>query len=84
MRLPDHRFAPLSGVGRVVLAIAIAIVATLLLIAWPPAAHADDAEARPAESPYFHVKSDDPALDALPLKGTAVDVRIAGVIADVT
>ena len=36
------------------------------------------------ESPYFFVKSDDPALDALPLKGTEVDVKISGVIADVT
>ena len=36
------------------------------------------------ESPYFSVKSDDPALDRLPLKSTQVDVRISGVIADVT
>ena len=35
------------------------------------------------ESPYFFVKSDDPAVDQLPLKGTAVDVKVAGVIADV-
>lgn len=82
MRLPIHRHA--SPIARVALAVAIAIVATLLLIAWPPAAHADDADARASESPYFHVKSDDPSLDAFPLKGTAVDVRIAGVIADVT
>ena len=84
MLLPTPRSTAHRGMGRVALAIAIAIVATLLLIAWPPAAHADDAEARAAESPYFHVKSDDPSLDALPLKGTVVDVRIAGVIADVT
>ena len=38
----------------------------------------------PAESPYFHVNSDDPGVDALPLKATQVDVRIAGVIAAVT
>lgn len=36
------------------------------------------------ESPYFFVKSDDPELDRLPLKGTEVDVKISGVIADVT
>jgi Ca-activated chloride channel homolog len=36
------------------------------------------------ESPYFFVKSDDPSLDQLPLKSTTVDVRISGVIADVT
>ncbi|MBO9650754.1 MAG: VWA domain-containing protein [Variovorax sp.] len=36
------------------------------------------------ESPYFFVKSDDPEVDRLPLKGTEVDVKISGVIADVT
>ena len=36
------------------------------------------------ESPYFFVKSDSPEVDRLPLKGTDVRVRIAGVIADVT
>ena len=34
-------------------------------------------------SPYFFVRSDDPDLDALPLKSTAAAVRISGVIADV-
>lgn len=36
------------------------------------------------ESPYFFVKSDDPSVDRLPLKGTEVSVKISGVIADVT
>lgn len=36
------------------------------------------------ESPYFFVKSDEPGVDQLPLKATQVDVRISGVIADVT
>ena len=35
-------------------------------------------------SPYFHVKSDDPKTDRLPLKSTQADVRILGVIAEVT
>jgi len=35
-------------------------------------------------SPYFFVKSDDPAIDQLPLKSTSALVNIAGVIADVT
>ena len=35
-------------------------------------------------SPYFFVKSEDPSLDQLPLKATSAEVRIAGVIADVT
>lgn len=36
------------------------------------------------ESPYFFIPNSDPKLDALPLKATDVDVKIAGVIADVT
>lgn len=35
-------------------------------------------------SPYFFVKSDDAAVDQLPLKATKTEVSIAGVIADVT
>jgi len=34
-------------------------------------------------SPYFFVKSDDPAVDRMPLKSTAATVNISGVIADV-
>jgi Ca-activated chloride channel family protein len=74
---------PLTRTGRVLLAVAISVCATLLLLAWTPA-QADDSEAPKAESPYFFVASSDPATDRLPLKATRVDVRIAGVIADVT
>jgi len=35
-------------------------------------------------SPYFFVKSEDPAVDPLPLKATRTAVQIAGVIAEVT
>ena len=35
-------------------------------------------------SPYFFVQGGDPDTDRLPLKSTRADVRIAGVIADVT
>jgi Ca-activated chloride channel family protein len=35
-------------------------------------------------APYFFVQSDDPDTDRLPLKSTQADVKIAGVIADVT
>lgn len=59
----------------------LALLSAALLVAWQPA-HAQAADA-PA-SPYFHVHSDAPDLDRLPLKATRVDVRIAGVIADVT
>jgi Ca-activated chloride channel homolog len=51
------------------------------------AAHADTGDADDTEkslSPYFFVKSDDPATDHLPLKATDVNVAITGVIADVT
>ena len=74
---------PLSRPGRLwAVVLALACLASLLLVALP--AQADDADARRAESPYFFVKSDDPTVDRLPLKATEVDARIAGPIADVT
>jgi Ca-activated chloride channel family protein len=45
----------------------------------PPASESGDKTL----SPYFFVKSEDPALDQLPLKSTSAAVNIAGVIADV-
>lgn len=75
--------APLTKTGRVVVCTLLAVWAFLLTVAWSPA-QADDAQALPAEGPYFQVASDDPTLDRLPLKATKVDVRVAGVIADVT
>lgn len=47
---------------------------------------AQDSAAPPtqAASPYFLVRDSEPGLDALPLKSTDVDVKISGVIADVT
>lgn len=48
-------------------------------------AHAADAATDDrTESPYFAVSSANPDTDRLPLKSTHVDVRIIGVIADVT
>ncbi|HEU4458243.1 MAG TPA: VIT and VWA domain-containing protein [Methylibium sp.] len=88
--MPARRYPlrPVSRVGRLWAArlwgavLGLACAAAILLTA--TAAWADDSEARRAESPYFAVRSDDPATDRLPLKATKVDVRIAGVIADVT
>jgi Ca-activated chloride channel homolog len=74
---------PLSHLGRVMLCIALSLMAAVLMLVSPPT-QADDSEARKAESPYFDVASSDPSTDRLPLKSTHVDVRIAGVIADVT
>jgi Ca-activated chloride channel family protein len=79
------RLRPASRVGRVglvILAVATSVFAALLIVAWSPA-HADDAEAAASEGPYFHVASDDPGVDRLPLKRTQVDARIVGPIADV-
>ncbi|HJW72765.1 MAG TPA: VIT and VWA domain-containing protein, partial [Geothrix sp.] len=45
----------------------------------PAAREAEDA----THSPYFFVKSDDAAIDQLPLKATSAKVAIVGVIADV-
>jgi Ca-activated chloride channel family protein len=81
--LPIVSWRPHSQIGRVVVAIATSVFAALLIVAWSPA-WADDAEAAAPEGPYFHVASDDPTLDPLPLKGTQVDARIVGPIADVT
>ncbi len=81
-RVNDQRSA--RAFDRVLIALMLAIAATLLLILWSPPAFADDIDAKKAGSPYFHVQGADPGVDALPLKATQVDVRIAGVIADVT
>ena len=88
VRGPSFRFAPPRaaavgerlGAGRRVTL--FAIWAFALSVARSPAL-ADDGEALKAEGPYFAVAGD-PSLDALPLKSTKVDVRLAGVIADVT
>ncbi|MCW5664667.1 MAG: VWA domain-containing protein [Piscinibacter sp.] len=78
-----HPLPPLTRTGRVLLLAALAVWAFCLTVAWSPA-FADDAQARPAEGPYFQLGSSEPGVDRLPLKSTRVDVRIAGVIADVT
>ncbi len=57
----------------------------VILISGPVQAQDRDAAPRlKTESPYFFVKSDDPSVDQLLLKSTQVDVRVSGVIADVT
>ncbi|MFM2400110.1 MAG: hypothetical protein RL341_2267 [Pseudomonadota bacterium] len=66
---------------------AAAFACAALLTARPATAQDRQDNEKPAsktESPYFFIKSDDPTVDQLPLKSTRVDVRIAGVIADVT
>jgi len=60
------------------LGLAAALVAPGGAAAAQPSGHEQTA------SPYFHVSSDDPSVDRLPLKGTRVEARITGVMADVT
>ncbi len=63
----------------------LALAFVVLLPFKPVKAQDRDAEGSvKAESPYFFVKSLDPSVDQLPLKSTKVDVKIIGVIADVT
>ena len=83
MRIFEPPLAPQSGIGRVIVGVLVAVFATLALLAWSPA-NAFDSEAQKTQSPYFQVASSDASTDRLPLKSTQVDVRIAGVIADVT
>ncbi len=65
-------------------AIRLLILFMLVALMLPNAAHArSETSGDRTLSPYFFVKSDDPALDQLPLKSTSVSVRISGVIADV-
>ncbi|MFT3663606.1 VIT and vWA domain-containing protein [Piscinibacter sp.] len=77
-----HPLPPLSRGGRVLVAVLFAIWAFAISVAWTPA-FADDAQAPQAEGPYFAVAGE-AGVDALPLKATQVEVRIAGAIADVT
>lgn len=62
------------------------VIIALCLLLLPVFAFAQDDTPKTdkTESPYFAVNSDDPAVDRLPLKSTDVNVRILGVIADVT
>jgi Ca-activated chloride channel family protein len=63
-----------------------ALVLITLVVVMLSAAHALAGQAESDDrtlSPYFFVKSEDPAIDRLPLKSTSAAVNIAGVIADV-
>ncbi|MDR0701735.1 MAG: VWA domain-containing protein [Azoarcus sp.] len=56
-----------------------------LAVLFAPSAQGQANEAADrTESPYFYLPGGDPGVDALPLKSTDVEVRVAGVIADVT
>jgi Ca-activated chloride channel homolog len=57
----------------------------LLSLLLPIVSQAEEEQARvdKTEAPYFSIRSDDPSTDRMPLKSTDVEVRIAGVIAEV-
>ncbi|RYF76699.1 MAG: VWA domain-containing protein, partial [Comamonadaceae bacterium] len=76
------RWAP--GLWLATVGLAVGCFALLTLRPVQAQERMDSASRQKTESPYFFVKSDSPELDRLPLKSTQVDVRIAGVIADVT
>jgi len=61
----------------------LAVMLLALCLSASPALAADGNGDRTL-SPYFVVTSDSPGVDQLPLKSTSAQVRIAGVIADVT
>ncbi len=69
--------------SRILAAVALVVLA-LGGPAWAAGAPKDDAGGAKTLSPFFYVKGEDTAVDALPLKSTRAVVRIAGVIADVT
>ncbi|MCC2637496.1 MAG: vault protein inter-alpha-trypsin subunit [Moraxellaceae bacterium] len=57
---------------------------TLLLLPVARAEVPEEVARERSESPYFVVQGADPSVDGLPLRDTKVEVKIAGVIADVT
>jgi Ca-activated chloride channel family protein len=61
-----------------------AVIALFLASFVKQAAAEGEAPADKTLSPYFFVEGGDPAVDKLPLKDTRVEVKVSGVIADVT
>lgn len=62
----------------------ILLVFTALWMTVMPKAWAQESERLKTESPYFYIPNAQSGVDELPLKKTDIDVRISGVIADVT
>lgn len=85
---PDAAAEPPARLSRWLwLATTTLSAACFVALAISPPARAQDRDAAPrlkTESPYFFVKSDNPGVDQLPLKSTQVNVKVSGVIADVT
>ncbi|MDY6851428.1 MAG: VIT domain-containing protein [Thermodesulfobacteriota bacterium] len=62
----------------------LVLSALVILFAAPRPAGAANGLKDRTLSPYFFIKSDDSKTDRLPLKSTRADVKIAGVMSDVT
>jgi Ca-activated chloride channel family protein len=62
----------------------LAAAAFAMLVTGAPARAGDAPPDGATQSPYFEVRSDDPATDRLPLKETRADVTLLGPIAEVT
>jgi len=83
--MQQPHISSMASLARWLSAAAVGTVAAACFVVFAPAAWAQDETPRlKTESPYFFVRGDDPTVDRLPLKSTQVDVRISGVIADVT
>lgn len=81
---PCPPMSPAASLARWLFVTAASTAAACFLILAPAAQAQESGPRLKTESPYFFVKGGDPAIDRLPLKSTKVDVRISGVIADVT
>ena len=69
--------------GAILALLVTGLLTTALLPGEKSAGHGKPDAADKTLAPYFVVLSDDPKVDALPLKSTRADVKIAGVVAEV-
>jgi Ca-activated chloride channel family protein len=69
--------------GTILALLMTGLMTTAFLPGEKPEGYGKSGAADKTLSPYFVVLSDDPKVDALPLKSTRADVKIAGVVAEV-
>jgi Ca-activated chloride channel homolog len=70
-------------VGAMLALLVTGLLTTALVPGEKSAGYGKPGDADKTLAPYFVVLSDDPKVDALPLKSTRADVKIAGVVAEV-
>lgn len=80
----DHSHHFKNGRGRLLWLVTAGLATACFFCLAAQPLHAAEAPRLKTESPYFAVGGQDGTVDRLPLKATEVDVRITGVIADVT